>query len=53
MPVRVIHLYALCSPDTCLLAWHLELVVVKMVSVQVCSGLTDHAEPAQMTCDPQ
>ena len=24
-----------------------------MVSVQVCSGLTDHAEPAQMICDPQ
>ncbi len=47
------HLYALCSLDTCLLAWHLEPIVIKMMSMQVCSGLTDHAEYAQMTCDPQ
>lgn len=47
------HLYVMCSPGTSLLAWHVEPVVMKLMSVQVCSGSTDHAEPAQMTCDPQ
>ena len=41
------------SPDACLLAWHLEPIVMKMLSVQVCSESTVHVEAVQMTCDPQ
>ena len=38
-----------CCPDACLLAWHLEPAVVKIMSVQVCSESTSHAEVVQMT----
>jgi len=37
------HLDVLRSPDACLLAWHLSPVVMKMMSVQVCSESTGHA----------
>ena len=43
------HLNMLCSPDACLLGWHLKPIVVKMVSVQECSESTGHAEAVQMT----
>jgi hypothetical protein len=36
--------YVVCSPDACLLGWHLEPIVMNMVSVQVCSESTGHAE---------
>ncbi len=44
------------SPGSCLPklpAWHLEAVVMKMMSVQVCSESTGHAEAVSMTHDPQ
>ena len=47
------HLYSLCSPHASLLAWHVELLVMKVTSVQVCSESTSHAEAAQKTYDPQ
>ncbi len=28
------HLYVVCSPDACLLGWHLEPIVMNMMSVQ-------------------
>jgi len=34
-------------------AWQFKPVMVEMLSVQVCSESTGHAEPVQMTCDPQ
>jgi len=40
-------------PDACLLAWHLEPILMKMMSVQVCSESTGHAEAVHMTHDPQ
>ena len=46
------HLYVLCSPNACLLAWHLEPILMDMMSVQVCSESTGHAEAVQMTRDP-
>jgi len=43
----------LCSPHAWLLTWHLEPVVTKVMSVQVCSESTSHAGAVQMTRDPQ
>jgi len=45
--------YVVCSPDACLLGWHLEPIVMNMMSVQVCSESTGHAEAVQATPDPQ
>ncbi len=51
LPMPVLPVCAvLCCPDACLLAWHL---VTNVMSVQVCSELTSHAEAVQMTHDPQ
>lgn len=36
-----------------MLAWHLELIFTKVMSVQVCSESAGHAEAAQVTHDPQ
>ena len=47
------HLYVLCSPNTCLLAWHLEPILMNMISEQVCSESTAHAEAVHMAHDPQ
>ena len=44
------HLYVWCSPDACLLAWHVE---PEMMSVQVCSESTSHAEAVQKTYGSQ
>jgi len=41
------HLYVLCSPHASLLAWYLEPILMKVMSVQVCSESTSHAEAAQ------
>ena len=43
------HLSVLCSLDACLLAWHLKLVVMKRMSVQVCCESIGHAEAVQRT----
>ena len=49
LPVCIV----LCSPHAWLLTWHLEPVVTKVMSVQVCSESTSHAGAVQMTHDPQ
>ena len=46
-------LYVLCSPNACLLAWHLEPILMKMMSVQLSCESTSHAEAVQMINDPQ
>ena len=38
---------------SCLLAWHLEPIVMKVMSVQVHAKSTGHVEAVQMIDDPQ
>ncbi len=39
------HLHVMYPPNTCLLAWYLEAIVMKMMSVQV--GSAGHADALQ------
>lgn len=45
--------YVWWLPDTCLLAWLCQPILVKLLSVQVCAKSTDHVEAIQKMCDLQ